>query len=65
VIVLTLINKRNDYLFAEQVGNDEGIVFTLTDRHGDIISHGTLPISLKTFERMMIKSGYKKLGDSV
>jgi hypothetical protein len=47
---------QGERLFADW-STDEGIVFTLTDEHGDIIGHGTLSISLKTFECAMIKPG--------
>lgn len=57
-------NRRGEWLSADW-STDEGIVFTLTDEHGDIIGHGTLPISLKTFECAMIKSGCKNPRDSV
>ena len=60
-IVLRLINKRNEYLFADYTRNNEGTVFTLTDKHGNILRHGTLPIDLKTFEKAMIKSGYQNI----
>lgn len=61
IIILVFINRRNEYLFADHARNDEGIVFTLTDKHGNILRHGTLPIDLRIFEKAMLKSGYKNI----
>lgn len=62
--IMVLQNHRGEWLFAA-CSIDEGIVFTLIDKHGDLMRHGTLPIDLKTFEKAMVKSGFKNLRDSV
>ena len=61
--IIVLQNHRGEWLFAAWY-KDVGTVFTLTDKHGDLIRDGTLPMDLKTFETVMIKAGYKNLIDS-
>jgi hypothetical protein len=60
--IMVLQNHRGEWLFADW-SIDEGTIFTLTDKHGDLIMHGALLTDLKTFEKAMVKSGFKNLRD--
>jgi hypothetical protein len=62
--IMVLQNHRGEWMFADW-SIDEGTIFTLTDKHGELIMHGTLPTDLKTFEKAMVKSGFKNLRGSV